>query len=112
MAEYLDDIAQYEPEPEIDPFTDESEIDNWTECHDCGKPLYLGKYSDYVGEEYFPTLIDEKWYCSDCAEEKKIEQFGGSSIPYSQEVHRKKTMKKMGGNRRKNRKNINFINNV
>ena len=34
-------------------------------------PLYLGKYSDYVGEEYFPTLIDEKWYCSDCAEERK-----------------------------------------
>jgi len=60
-----------EPEPEIDPFTDESEVDNWTECHDCGKSLYLGKYSDYVGEEYFPTLIDEKWYCSDCTEERK-----------------------------------------
>ena len=27
-----------------------------------------------------------------------------SRIPYSQEVHRKKTMKKMGGNRRKNRR--------
>ena len=72
MAEYLDDIEQYEPEPEIDPFTDESEIDNWTDCYDCGKPLYLGKYSDYVGEEYFPTLINEKWYCNDCAEERKV----------------------------------------
>ena len=61
-----------EPEPEIDPFTDESEIDNWTDCYDCGKPLYLGKYSDYVGKEYFPTLIDEKWYCNDCAEERKV----------------------------------------
>ena len=71
-----EEVYQTPPEefantPVIDPFTDESEIDNWTECYNCEKPLYLGKYSDYVGEEYFPTLIDKKWYCNDCTEERK-----------------------------------------
>ena len=72
----LEDRQMSPDEKDIDPFTDESEVDNWTECYDCGKPLYLGKYSDYVGEEYFPTLIDEKWYCSDCAEERKVMRGG------------------------------------
>jgi len=50
--------------------TGDNKDDNWNECHDCGKPLYLGKHSDFVGPEYSPTLVDEKLKCKDCTSQK------------------------------------------
>ena len=55
----------------MDPFTDPKEAENWVDCWDCGKPLYLGQYSNFVGPEYLPGGKLEQdgktmWFCTSC----------------------------------------------
>ena len=58
--------GQQKEEPKIDPFNDESEQENWSECHDCGNPLYLGEHVDFVGEEYIGIEDDDILKCKYC----------------------------------------------
>ena len=65
------DIVDY-----MDPFTDPEEAENWVDCWDCGKPLYLGKYSNFVDQEYLPGGKLEQdgktmWFCTSCWNMKK-----------------------------------------
>ena len=60
----------------VDPFTDPKEKENWVDCWDCGKPLYLGQYSNFVGPEYLPGGKLEQdgkteWFCTSCWDMKK-----------------------------------------
>ena len=60
----------------MDPFTDPEEAENWVDCWDCGKPLYLGKYSNFVDQEYLPGGKLEQdgktmWFCTSCWNMKK-----------------------------------------
>ena len=61
----------------MDPFTDPKEAKNWVDCWDCGKPLYLGQYSNFVGPEYLPGGKLEQdgktmWFCTSCWNMKKV----------------------------------------
>jgi len=60
----------------MDPFTDPKEAKNWVDCWDCGKPLYLGQYSNFVDQEYLPGGKLEQdgktmWFCTSCWNMKK-----------------------------------------
>ena len=68
IRDYEEGIAESVRE-DVDPFNDPEEQENWLECHDCGKPIYLGEHSDFVGEDYWPEKIDGKWKCPNCSKE-------------------------------------------
>jgi len=88
IRDYEEGIAESVRE-DVDPFNDPEEQENWLECHDCGKPIYLGEHSDFVGEDYWPEKIDGKWKCPNCSKEPdpEIEDIDDRFKWRSQDLH-------------------------